>query len=345
MALLVGLFLLYSRKLKKCRIMHKLLELDLIRVVEEAAIAAARLMGKGDKYGADRVATEAMRTSLNQLAIHGRVVIGEGERDDAPMLYIGEELGSKTQGCPQIDIAVDPLEGTNLCAAGCNNAVTVMAMAERGGLLHAPDIYLNKLVVSPEAAEQVDINASVKHNITALERVLVRRAEELVVVILDRERHEDLIKQVRATGVRIKLISDGDIMPALAATVHGPNIHALMGVGAAPEGVLAAAALKCLQGYMQAHFVVRNEEDSRRLKKAGIDDPNKVLTIDDLAPGKQILFAATGVTEGDILKGVRFFAGGARTHTLVMSLAAGTMRFVDSIHSLDRERLKTIFQI
>ncbi|MFH1426827.1 MAG: class II fructose-bisphosphatase [Candidatus Kerfeldbacteria bacterium] len=324
--------------------MHKILELDLVRIVEDAAIAASRLMGKGEKNEADDAAVVAMRERLNQLDINGTVVIGEGERDEAPMLYIGEKVGTKQKGAPEIDIAVDPLEGTNLCAAGANNSVAVMAMAEKGGLLHAPDIYMNKLIVSPEAEGKVDINAPVKENLHALAQALDRTVEELVVVVLERDRHDDLIKEIRATGARIRLIQDGDIMPAIAATVHGPNVHAVMGVGAAPEGVLAASALKCLKGHMQANFVVRDDEDEKRLKAAGISDPTKVLTINDLAPGKNILFAATGVTNGDMLTGVRFFGGGARAHTLVMSLQEGTYRFVDSIHALDRERLDTIFQ-
>lgn len=323
--------------------MPKLLELDLVRVVEDAAIAAARMMGKGDKKEADRVATEAMRARLNQLEIHGRVVIGEGERDAAPMLYIGEELGAGKKGAPQIDIAVDPLEGTNLCASGANNAITVMAMAERGGLLHAPDIYLNKLVVTPEAADKVDINKPVKENIKAMARALSCAAEELVVVVLERERHTALVREIREAGARIKLITDGDIMPALAATMQGPNVQALMGIGAAPEGVLAAAALKCLHGCMQAHFVVRNAEDQARLVKAGVKDAAKVLGVDDLAPGVNILFAATGVTNGDMLKGIQFFPGGARTNTLVMSLQRGTVRFIESIHSFDGKHLQTMF--
>lgn len=324
--------------------MHKILELDLVRVVEDAAVAASKLMGKGEKDEADDAAVVAMRERLNQLAIDGTIVIGEGERDEAPMLYIGEQVGTKEDGAMQIDIAVDPLEGTNLCASGANNSIAVMAMAEKGGLLHAPDIYMNKLVVSPEAEGKVDINAPVKDNLHALAQSLRRTVEELVVVVLERDRHDDLIKEIREAGARIKLIGDGDIMPAIAATVHGPNIHALMGVGAAPEGVLAASALKCLKGHMQANFVVRDEEDERRLRKAGVDDPTKVMGINDLAPGKNILFAATGVTDGDMLKGVRFFGGGARTNTLVMSLPEGTFRFVDSIHAIDRERLDIIFQ-
>lgn len=322
--------------------MHKLLELDLVRVVEDAAIASARHMGNGQKDAADDAAVQAMRKRLNELNIDGRVVIGEGERDEAPMLFIGEEVGTK-HGGPAIDIAVDPLEGTNLCASGANNSIAVMAIAERGGLLHAPDIYLNKLVVSPEASDKVDINASVEENVSALAKALKRTPEELVIVVLERDRHEKLITDIRNTGARIKLIGDGDIMPALAATVHGNNIHALMGVGAAPEGVITAAALKCLKGHMQAHFVVRDETDEKRLKEAGVSDYSKVLSIDDLAPGKSILFAATGVTDGDMLKGVRFFPGGARSNTLVMSLQEGTVRFVESIHSFDDSRLETIF--
>ncbi len=323
--------------------MHRLLELDLVRVVEDAAIASARHMGTGDRHAADDVATQAMRKRLNQLDINGRIVIGEGERDEAPMLYIGERVGTGKPRAPHVDIAVDPLEGTNLCATGDNNSITVMAMSERGGLLHAPDIYMNKLIVSPEAAGMVDINASVKQNLRALAKALKRTINELVVVVLERDRHEELIAHIRATGARIRLITDGDIMPSIAATVHGPNIHAVMGIGAAPEGVITAAALKCLKGYMQAQFVVRDDTDRKRLIKAGVKNVKKVLTIDDLAPGKSILFAATGVTNGDLLKGVRFFSGAARTNTLVMSLQEGTTRFIDSIHSFDRERLPVLF--
>ncbi|OGY89079.1 MAG: fructose-bisphosphatase, class II [Candidatus Kerfeldbacteria bacterium RIFOXYC2_FULL_38_9] len=325
--------------------MHKLLELDLVSVVESAAIASARLMGKGDKTRADEVATQAMRQRLNELEISGRIVIGEGERDQAPMLYIGEELGTQTEQAPKIDIAVDPLEGTNLAAAGANNAITVMAIAERGGLLHAPDIYMNKLVVSPEAADKVDINAPVADNLQALAKALGRTVAELVVVVLERDRHDKLIADIRKAGARIKLITDGDIMPALAATIKGPNIHALMGVGAAPEGVITAAALKCLKGTMQAHFVIRDDQDEKNLKAAGVIDPSRVLGLDDLAPGKKILFAATGVTNGDMLKGVQFFPGGVRVNTLVMSFANNTVRFLDSFHSLDNTRLDTIFTI
>lgn len=323
---------------------HKLLELDLVRVVEEAAVESARLMGCGDRHGADDAAVKAMRKRLNDLDIRGRIVIGEGERDEAPMLFIGEKVGRGKKGTPEIDIAVDPLEGTNLCASGSNNAITVMAISERGGLLHAPDIYLNKLVVRPEAAGKVNINWPVKKNVRALALACGRKVNELVIVVLERDRHDDLIKEIRESGARIKLITDGDIMPALAATVHGTNVHALMGIGAAPEGVLAAAALKCLKGYMQAHFVVRDDTDAKRLKAAGVRDPARVMGINDLAPGKHILFAATGVTNGDMLKGVQFFPGGARTNSLLMSLQDGNMRFVDSIHSFDRQRLNVIFQ-
>ncbi len=324
--------------------MHKLLELDLVRVVEDAAIAAAHLMGTGEKDAADEAATEAMRKRLNELDIHGRIVIGEGERDEAPMLYIGEELGSGKKGVPEIDIAVDPLEGTNLTASGANNSITVMAISERGGLLHAPDIYMNKLIVSPEAAGKVNIDWPVKKNLEILAEQMNRDIHELVIVVLERDRHDELIKEIRAAGARIRLISDGDIMPAIAATVHGTNVHAVMGIGAAPEGVITAAALKCLKGYMQAHFVIRDEEDERRLKKAGIKNPSAVMEIDDLASGKNILFAATGVTNGDLLKGVRFFHGGSRTNTLVMSLQEGTARFLDSIHGLENEHLQVIFE-
>jgi fructose-1,6-bisphosphatase II len=324
--------------------MHKHLELDMVRVVEQAAIAAARFMGTGDRTAADHAAVEAMREQLAQMNMRGRIVIGEGERDEAPMLYIGEQVGAHKEDMPEMDIAVDPLEGTNLVAQGVNNAITVMAIAEKGGLLHAPDMYMNKLVVSPEAADKVDILAPVHENLQALATALNRTVAELVVVVLERDRHEHLIAEIRAAGARIKLIPDGDILPAITATIHGTNVHALMGIGAAPEGVLAAAALKCLNGYMQAQFVLPDDANYQRLIDIGIKNPEKVMTIDDLAPGEDLLFVASGVTDGDMLKGVQFLPGGARTHSLFMSLHEGTIRFIDTIHSLDRTRLHVIFQ-
>lgn len=321
--------------------MEKILALELVKVTEAAAIAAAHTMGQGDRKLADKKASEAMRQIFNELDICGRIVIGEGERDEAPMLYIGEKVGcGQSQKCPNIDIAVDPLEGTNLVATGTNNAISVLAISESGGLLHAPDIYMEKLVVTQEAAGQVDINAPVKDNLKKLAKALDYKIEDLTVVVLDRERHEKLIADIRRAGARIKLIGDGDLGGAIAAVIHGNNIHALMGFGGAPEGVLAAAAIKCLKGYMQATFVIRDNKDKERLEKIGGNKPGEILGINDLAPGNDIIFVATGVTDGDFLKGVRFFGGGARTETLMTSFKSGKIRFIDTTHVFDREEIK-----
>ncbi|MEN2985587.1 MAG: class II fructose-bisphosphatase [Thermodesulfovibrionaceae bacterium] len=307
----------------------------ILRVCEFAAIEAAKLMGKGDRKEADQAAVTAMRKALNDLPIRGRVVIGEGERDEAPMLYIGEEVGDGTG--PEVDIAVDPLEGTNLCATGMPNALTVMAVTEKNGILYCPDTYMEKLVVRPQAKGMVDIRKSVKENLEALAKALGRDIDDLVVVVLDRPRHEELIKEIRRVGARIKLISDGDITPAIAATVEGTGIHALMGIGGAPEGVLSAAAVKCLGGEMQARMRWRDEEEKRRAIKYGMDiSEDKVYTLDDLVPSDDIIFVATGVTKGDLLNGVRFFGGGARTHSLVIESRQRVVRFVDTIHLFDR---------
>lgn len=315
--------------------MNTALTPSILRVCELAAIEAARLMGKGNRKEADQAAVTAMRKALNDLPIRGRIVIGEGERDEAPMLYIGEEVGDGTG--PEVDIAVDPLEGTNLCATGMPNALTVMAVTEKNGLLYCPDTYMEKLVVRPQAKGMIDIRKPVKENLTALAKALGRDIDDLVVVVLDRPRHENLIKEIRATGARIKLISDGDITPAIAATVEGTGIHALMGIGGAPEGVLSAAAVKCLGGEMQARMRWRNEEEKQRAIKYGMDiDEDKVYTLDDLVPSDNIIFVATGVTKGDLLNGVRFFGGGARTHSLVIESMQRIIRFVDTIHILDR---------
>ncbi len=315
--------------------MEKRLTLDILHVTEAASIAAARLMGKGDRKDADRAAVNAMRSALNDIPFHGRIVIGEGERDEAPMLYIGEEVGCG--GDFEVDIAVDPLEGTNLCATGSPNALAVMAVAEKDGLLFCPDTYMEKLVVRPAAKGVVDIRASVKENLEGIARAMSRDVDDLVVVILDRPRHEQLIKDVRAAGARIKLISDGDITPAIAAIVEGTGIHALMGIGGAPEGVLSAAAVKSLGGEMQARMRWRNEEEKKRAKEMGMDvSEDKVYTTDDLAPGDNIIFVATGVTKGDILNGVSFFGGGARTHSLILSSKTRQIRFVDTVHVFDK---------
>ncbi len=319
--------------------MQRDLSLDFLRVVEEAAIASARTMGLGDRHAADKAATEAMRKELATVPIRGRIVIGEGERDEAPMLFIGEEVGAPPKdgdNFPEIDIAVDPLEGTNLCAAGKPNAITVMAASERGGLLHAPDIYMQKLAVGPTCKGAVDLEAPVKDNLRAIAQRLDREVEDLVIVVLDRPRHEQLIKDIRAAGARIRLISDGDVAPAIAAAVIGSGVHAVMGIGAAPEGVLAAAALRCLNGEILGRLVTIRPGDVERMEKMGIEDPKRIYRTEELAPGKNIVFACTGVTSGDLLRGVRFFGEGDRTHSLVMTLQPHNVRFVDAVH-VDRE--------
>src|SRR5919205_1543117 len=328
------------------------LSLDFLRVTEAAAIAAARTMGQGDRKFSDHVAVEAMREVMDTVPMRGRVVIGEGERDEAPMLYIGEEVGGGfgvgdeiAESCPEVDIAVDPLEGTNLCALGANNAIAVLAASERGGLLNAPDIYMDKIVVGPSSRGAIDIDAPVRDNLKAIARRLSRDIEDLTVIVLDRSRHRKLIADVREAGARIRLISDGDLSAGISAAVAGTNIHALMGIGGAPEGVLTAAAIKCLNGKIQARLVFAHErldvkkakvppaeEVLARLKEMGISDPNKVYDTNDLAPGRKIIFVATGVTDGSLLRGVRFFGSGRRTHSLVMTTESRHIRFVDTVH-------------
>ncbi|HEX8179050.1 MAG TPA: class II fructose-bisphosphatase [Pyrinomonadaceae bacterium] len=331
------------------------LSLDFLRVCEAAAIAAARTMGQGDRKYSDQVAVEAMRETMDTVPMRGRIVIGEGERDEAPMLFIGEQVGKgahRTDGDqefeelhPEVDIAVDPLEGTNLCALGANNAIAVLAAAERGGLLNAPDIYMDKIVVGPSARGAIDIDAPVKENLAAIAKSLGRDVDDLTVIVLDRPRHKQLIADVRSAGARIRLISDGDLSAGISAAVAGTNIHALMGIGGAPEGVLTAAALKCLNGEMQARLCFDHErlgvdsdkvpprdEVLARLEEMGISDPDKVYKTEDLAPGKKIIFAATGVTDGALLKGVRLFGAGKRTHSLVMTTEARHIRFIDTVH-------------
>ncbi len=327
------------------------LSLDFLRVCEAAAIESARTMGQGDRKHSDHVAVEAMREVMDSVPMRGRIVIGEGERDEAPMLYIGEEVGGKQfseeirSTFPEVDIAVDPLEGTNLCALGANNAIAVLAAAERGGLLNAPDIYMDKIVVGPSCRGAVDIDAPVKQNLKAIARSLNRDIEDLTVMCLDRSRHRQLVQDVRAAGARIRLISDGDLSAGISAAVAGTNIHALMGIGGAPEGVITAAAMKCLNGEIQARLVFDWEKLDvdkskipaaeivmKRLKKMGITDPNKIYDTNDLAPGKKIIFAATGVTDGSLLRGVRFFGTGKRTHSLVMTTDSRNIRFVDTVH-------------
>lgn len=319
--------------------MEQLLALEMVRVTEAAAIASARLMGRGERDEADRLATEAMRAAMDEIEMAGTIVIGEGERDDAPMLYIGEQVGSSRGGsAPRIDIAVDPLEGTNLVATGSANAITVLAASEEGGLVHAPDTYMEKLCVGPLVAGHVDITRSATENVHRIAEVLRRKIGDITIIILERPRHDALIAEVRATGARIKLISDGDLSGAISCAVQGTGVHAVMGIGGAPEGVITAAALRCLGGEIQARFRYRNEEERERGTRMGHGDETRVYRTEDLASGNNLVFAATGVTSGDLLEGVRFFGGGARTHSLVMAYQTKTVRFVDTVHMFDRER-------
>ncbi len=321
---------------------EQLLAFEMVRVTEAAAIASARLMGRGDRNEADRLATEAMRAAMDEVHMVGTIVIGEGERDQAPMLYIGEQVGAREahadDQAPEIDIAVDPLEGTNLVATGSANAITVLAASERGGLVHAPDTYLEKLCVGPTVAGTVDIQRPPAENVRKIAEVLGRRVGDITVVILDRPRHEALIAEVRATGARIKLITDGDLSAAISCAVQGTGVHAVMGIGGAPEGVITAAALRCLGGEIQARFRFRNDAERERAARMGHGDESRVYHTADLASGENLVFAATGVTKGDLLEGVRFFGGGARTHSLYMAYQTKTVRFVDTVHMFDRDR-------
>jgi fructose-1,6-bisphosphatase class II len=321
--------------------MESQLSREFLRVVEEAAVAAARTMGQGDRHGADNVAVEAMRKAMDSLPMRGEVVIGEGERDEAPMLYIGEKVGLGRPDDPEVAIAVDPLEGTNLCATGSPGAIAVLAASHKGGLLNAPDCYMEKIVVGPAAKGAVHLGATVEENLKAIASRLRRAVTDLVVIVLDRPRHEKLIADIRAAGARIRLISDGDLSPGIAAAVRGTNVHAVMGTGGAPEGVLTAAALRCLNGGMEGRLVPFKPGDEERkkfearLQTMGITDPNRVYTEQDLAPGSEMIFAATGVTDGTLLRGVRFFGHGQRTHSLVISLHHRIVRFVDTVHLSD----------
>jgi fructose-1,6-bisphosphatase class II len=316
------------------------LSLEFVRVVERAAISAARTMGQGDRKYADQVAVEAMRQEMETLDIEGVIVIGEGERDEAPMLYIGEKVG---KGGTPVDIAVDPLEGTNLCATGAPNAIAVLAASEKGGLLNAPDIYMEKLVVGPSSKGKVDINAPVEANLKAIAQALDRDVHDLVVIVLDRPRHEKLIADIRKVGARIRLIGDGDLSAGITASVVGTGVHAVMGTGGAPEGVITAAAMRCLNGEIQAKLVLTKPSDADRLKSMGIAEVDKVYKTEDLAPGTNVMFAACGVTDGALLKGVRFFGDGVRTQTLLMTTIPHQVRFVDTIHAKDAPDVKIRF--
>ncbi len=323
------------------------LALEFLRVVEEAAIAAAHTMGEGNPHKSDQLAVEAMRKALDRVPIRGSIVIGEGERDEAPMLYIGEKVGAKGSAIdllPGVDIAVDPLEGTNLCATGAANAIAVLAASEEGGLLNAPDCYMEKIVVGPSCKGIVDLDAPVKDNLKSIARRLDREIEDLVIIVLDRPRHQKLIEDIRAAGARIRLIGDGDLSAGISASVVGTGVHAVMGIGGAPEGVITAAALRCLNGEILARLVLDTPELLERSQAMGIRDPKRVYTAPELAPGNQIIFAATGVTDGNLLRGVRSFGDGDRTASLVMTMASKKVRFIDTVHLARRRDVKVRFQ-
>ncbi|MBI5232054.1 MAG: class II fructose-bisphosphatase [Coriobacteriales bacterium] len=308
---------------------------DMIEVTEAAALAAGRWMGKGKKDEADRAAVEAMRASLATLDISGTIVIGEGERDEAPMLYIGEKVGD---GGEEIDIAVDPLEGTNLTAYGQPNSLAVLAFAPKGSLLHAPDTYMWKIATGPEAADSVHIDATPTENVRSVAKALKRSVEDIVVCILERDRHIDLIAEVREAGARIRLISDGDVFGAVATAIEGTGIHLYMGAGGAPEGVLAATAMRCIGGCFMGRFMFRNDDERRRAEEMSRCDIDGVLTMDCLVNTDESAFIATGVTDGEMLRGVKYFGSGARTHTVAMDCRTGTVRFVETVHRTGPEK-------
>jgi fructose-1,6-bisphosphatase II len=321
------------------------LSLEMLRVVEDAAIASARTMGMGDSEASDRAAVESMRRCLDTLPIEGTIVIGEGERDEAPMLYIGEKVGGRNAVHPQaVDIAVDPLEGTNLCSTGGAGAITVLAASEPGGLLHAPDCYMEKIVVGPPVKGAVDLDAPVKDNLKAIARRLGRGVDDLVVVVLDRSRHTQLIADIREAGARIRLISDGDLSAGIAAAVAGTGVHAVMGSGGAPEGVLTAAALRCLNGEILGRLVVKDEAQKDRMQAMGIKDVRRIYTTNELATGKSIVFAACGVTDGNLLRGIRFTGDGTHTNSVVMTSCPARVRFVEGTHLENRPDVKVRFR-
>jgi len=311
--------------------MEQTLTGEFLKVVEQAAIACARSIGHGDRKHSDHLAVEAMRIAMESIQMDGTIVIGEGERDEAPMLYVGEKLGMG-MGFPSIDIAVDPLEGTNLCATGAANAIAVLAASEKGGLLHAPDLYMEKLVVGAAAKGKVHLDAEVGDNLNAIAKALNRKVQDITVVVLERPRHEKLIADIRKAGARIHLIGDGDLSAAISAAVSGTGIHAVMGIGGAPEGVLSAAALKCLNGEIQGRLKVDTNTATREKAESMGVDFGRIYKTEDLAPGQHIIFAAAGVTNGNLLKGVRFFGDGVRTSSLILNYSPRRVRFIETVH-------------
>ncbi len=312
--------------------MERELALEFVRVTEAAALSSGRLMGRGDKEAADRAAVESMRRAFDTVYIDGIVVIGEGEMDDAPMLYIGEKVGAGTP--PQVDVAVDPLEGTNLVAKGLPNALSVLAVAPRNCLLHAPDMYMDKIAVGPKAAGCINLDDPIESNVRNVARALGKEVEDIVAIVLDRPRHEHIIKELRRLGARARLISDGDVSAAMSTAIEEAGVDILFGIGGAPEGVLAAAALKCMGGEIQGRLVPEDEEEIARIKEMGLEDPRQLLLMEDLIRGDDVIFAATGITDGDFLQGVRYAGTTATTHSLVMRSVTGTIRLIKATHQL-----------
>lgn len=314
--------------------MERELALEMVRVTEAAALTSARWMGLGKKDEADGAAVDAMRRMFDTVQVSGTVVIGEGEIDEAPMLYIGENVGC---GGPEVDVAVDPVEGTNLVAKGLPNSIAVIGVAPRGCLLHAPDMYMDKIAVGPCGAGEIHLDNPPAQNLAVIARASKRLIRDLVVVILDRPRHEKIIREVREAGARVKLITDGDVAPAVSAAVAGSGVDMLLGIGGAPEGVLAAVALKCLGGEIQGRLCPENSEQEKRVREMGISDPRRLLTMDDFVRGDDCFFAATGITDGDLVRGVRYHGETASTHSIVMRAKTGTIRYIDANHNLSRK--------
>lgn len=314
--------------------MNRNLALEFVRVTEMASIASARLMGRGDEKAADKAAVDAMRSMLDSVECDATIVIGEGERDEAPMLFIGEKVGSGNG--EELEIAVDPLEGTTICANGGYNSISVMAVGRKGGLMHAPDTYMQKIAVGPEAKGKIDISLSATENLKRVAEAKKCRIQDLTAVVLDRPRHKELIEELRATGCRINLIDDGDVSAAIATVEPNSGIDILFGIGGAPEGVIAAAALRCMGGDFQGIFKPRNDEEIERARVMGVEDINKIMTIEDLASGN-VMFVATGVTDGSLLDGVKFKSWGATTHSIVMRSESGTVRHIRAEHHFDKK--------
>lgn len=317
--------------------MERELALEFARVTEAAALASARWVGRGDKEAADDAAVTAMRVMFDTVSVNGVVVIGEGEMDEAPMLYIGEHVGIGVS--PDVDIAVDPLEGTNLVAKGLTGAIAVLAVAPRGSLLHAPDMYMDKIAVGPECKGRVHLDAPIKENLKEVAKATGKLLSEVTVVVLDRPRHQKIIDEVRSTGARIKLITDGDVSPGVAAAYHDSGVDMLLGIGGAPEGVITAAALKCMGGDFQAKLWPEDDEEKRRCRDMGIENLDKIFTMDELVKSDDVIFVATGITDSFLLKGVRYHQRRATTQTLVMRSVSGTIRHIEAHHCLDKKPL------